>query len=90
MELKFPFGLRHDNRLPPIRIPSTYMREMVDSEQEVVPQTQEVKFGGNVCPAPGEEAFEFAVAFQYPKSAFHLNGAVDPEHNSSFTCNILL
>lgn len=34
MELKFPFGLRHDNRLPPIRIPSTYMREMVDSEQE--------------------------------------------------------
>lgn len=56
---------------------------------QVVPQTQEVKFGGNVCPAPGEEAFEFAVAFQYPKSAFHLNGAVDPEHNSSFTCNIL-
>ena len=57
---------------------------------QVVPKAQEVKLCGDIRPAPGEEALEFAIVFQGAKSALHLNGAIDPKDNPTNSFNVLL
>ena len=53
-------------------------------------KTQQIQLRGDIRPAPGQKALEFAVIFQYAESAFDLNGPIDPKHSPLFTRNILL